>query len=252
MIDLHCHLLPGVDDGAHHLEEALEMCRLAAADGCRVLVATPHLRHEHWANDDRDHLESRWQQLRLAARGIIDVRLGGEIAVSSQSARELEQLPAGNLLTLAGSRYLLLELHHQGLGPDPLELVHELRVEGWQPVLAHPERIPWLARDYRLLDELVDSGAHLQLTAMCVLGRLGGQVRELCSALLEDGLVSFIASDAHGVKRRPPGLSDAFGFVAANWGESEARRIFIDNPTAVLEDRPLPANLAVAESEPSR
>lgn len=245
MIDLHCHLLPGVDDGAHHLEEALEMCRMAAADGCDTIVATPHLRHEHWANDDRAELEARWQQLRQAAAEIIDVRLGGEIAVSSESARELESLPEGNLLTLAGSRYLLLELHHQGLGPDPIELIHELRVAGWQPVIAHPERIPWLARDYDLIDELVECGAHLQLTAMSVLGRLGERVSELCSALLEDGLVSFVASDAHGVRRRPPGLAAAFRFVAANWGEVEARRIFIDNPGAVLDNRPLTAGLTV-------
>ncbi len=239
MIDLHCHILPAVDDGATDLDIALAMCRLAANDGCTAVVATPHLRHELWRNGDRGRLEQLWRQVRDLASGIIDIHLGGEIAVNSESWGEMSHLPEGDLLSLAGSRYLLLEFHPMGIGPDPEELIHELIVGGWWPVIAHPERIPWLAGDLRNLGVLLDLGALAQVTAMSVNNEAGRFAFDSASRMLDAGMVHFIASDAHDTTIRPPGLSRAYRRVAEALGEPYARKILNHNPRAVLENRPL-------------
>lgn len=245
MIDLHSHILPGVDDGAQDLDEAVAMCRQAHRDGCQALVATPHLRHEQWWNGDRGKLEGRFQQLCAAVGDEIELHLGGEIAVSSESCRELEELPHGDLLTLAGSRYLLLELPYHGYGPEPVELVHELVVDGWFPIIAHPERIPWLVEEARLIDRLVEHGATLQLTAKCVTGDYGKHLKQVSCDLLDRGLVHFVASDAHNLRLRSPGLHAAFKTVEKTWGQAAAQQLLVEHPRAVLQDRPLPAPAAL-------
>lgn len=239
-IDIHCHVLPGIDDGARDLEEAVDMCRLAAADGCKALIATPHLRHERWWNDDLERLETLRRAVQEQVGETLQILLGGEIAVNTQSYAELWELPDGRLPTLAGSRYVLLEFDRHGLGPDPLELIHELRIADWFPVVAHPERISWLASDPPLLRECVASGAHLQLTAMSLTGQLGQRLEALSISLIDQDLVAFIASDAHGVGLRPPGLGRAFRLVEARWGREKARRLLIDHPQCILDDEPLP------------
>ena len=246
MIDVHCHLLPGVDDGPRQLEESVEMCRLAAADGCTAMIATPHLRHQSWWNDDHDLLRARLEELRAAVGDSPRIYLGGEIAVHSESLEELEGLPAHGPLPLAGSRYLLLEFDHFGFGPDPLEVVHELVIDGWRPIMAHPERLPWLASDPGLMARLVESGAYLQVTARCLTGALGKPVQKVVAALLDNDLVDFVASDSHGPVRRPPGLGDARRHVAETWGEARARALFAENPEDVLHDRPLRSRHAPA------
>ncbi len=248
MIDLHCHILPGVDDGAVDLDTALAMCRLAAADGCTAMVATPHLRHELWHNGDREHLERLWRLVRDLAGDVIDVHLGGEIAVNSESGGEMSRLPEGGLLSLAGSRYLLLEFHHRAVGPDPEELIHELIVDGWHPVIAHPERIRWLAEDPRYLEVLLELGALAQVTAMSVINLAGRFAFESASRMLEAGMVHFVASDAHDTGYRPPGMSHAFRRVTETLGEPAARALFITNPRAVLENRPLEASPGTDQS----
>lgn len=251
MIDLHCHILPGVDDGATDLDAALAMCRLAAEDGCTAMVATPHLRHELWRNGDREHLERLWRQVRDLASDVIDVHLGGEIAVNSESCSEMSRWREGSLLSLAGSRYLLLEFHHVGMGPDPEELIHELVVDGWKPVIAHPERIRWLASDPRYIEALLELGATTQVTAMSVLNQAGRFAFDAASRMLDAGMVHFVASDAHDTGYRPPGMRRAFRHIAENLGESVARRLFITNPLAVLENRELDGSPASASSVPS-
>jgi protein-tyrosine phosphatase len=239
MVDLHAHLLPGVDDGPQTLEEATEMCRVAADDGIVAVVVTPHQHHDFWPNSDRDALSALFEELRTVTGGTPALALGAEIRVDSEFLHEVDLLPGGSLLPLADSRYLLLEFASYPPGLDPRLLVHELDVAGWKPVLAHPERIPWLAEEPRLLAELVERGALLQLTAMSVTGELGRSEQACCSVLLDDDLAHFVASDAHDAVVRPPRLSRAYAAIAERWGEQRARRLTVDNPKAVLENRPL-------------
>jgi protein-tyrosine phosphatase len=241
MIDLHCHLLPGVDDGAQSLAEAVAMCRLAAGDGCEAMVATPHQRRGEWWNSDRERLAGLAAELQEAVGPGFRVYLGGEIRVDGELLDEVEKLPdGGGVLPLAGSRYLLIEFGPIGTPAESVHLIHELTVAGWRPVIAHPEFIPWLAPDVDLVALLVSRGALTQVTAMSLTGDFGHRPQNDAVALLEAGLVHFVASDSHGVHRRPPGLARAYRTIAGRWGEEAARRLTTDNPRAVVEDRPLP------------
>jgi len=244
MVDLHAHLLPGVDDGAETLDDAVRMCQFAAADGVAAAVATPHQRHEWWPNADRDDLVARFESLLSAVGATLALSLGAEIRMDSELLAEVDLLPDGSLLPLAQSRYLLLEVPPTRVGPDPRAIVHELAIAGWRPVLAHPERVPWLAEEPGSLVELVERGALLQLTAMSVTGAFGRRARECCTFLLDNDLAHFVASDAHDVSKRPPLLSDAFRVIADGWGEARARRLTEDNPRAVLEDRAIQKDVA--------
>lgn len=241
MIDLHCHILPGIDDGAKSFEESVLMCRLAADDGCSGMVATPHQRRGDWWNTDRDHLAALADELQDRVPAGFRVYLGGEIHVDSELLSEVEQLPAGGgILPLAGSSYLLIEFDMDDTARDAIHLVHELVVAGWRPVLAHPELIPWLAADPGLVERLVSLGALTQVTAMSVTGDFGRRPQADSLGLIEAGLAHFLASDSHGLRRRPPGLSRAAQVIAGRWGEETARRLTTDNPRAVVENRPLP------------
>lgn len=245
MIDLHCHILPGIDDGAQTLEDSVALCRLAAADGCEAMVATPHQRRDPWWNDDLDRLRTLAGQVQDRVREEVGegfrVLLGGEIHVDRELLAEVERLPAATVLPLAGSRYLLLELDNWGSPDQAVQVVHETAIAGWRPILAHPELIPWLASDLDLLARLVDLGAAAQVTAMSVTGDFGRRPMQDSLRMIEAGLVHFIASDAHDIRRRPPGLRRACLMIAGRWGDDLARRLTLDNPLAVLEDRPLPA-----------
>lgn len=244
MIDLHCHILPGIDDGPRTLEDALAMCRLAAEDGCRAMVATPHQRRGRWWNSDREAIKTLAKELQAGLGSEIRILVGGEIHVDSELLAEVEKLPDGGILPLAGSRYLLIELDERGRAGEAISLVHELTMAEWIPVLAHPEFIPWLAGDLDLTARLVDLGARVQVTAMSVTGDFGKGPQADTHALIEAGLAHFVASDCHGMQRRPPGLRRAYQTIAGRWGAERARRLVSDNPRAVVQNKPL----AVADS----
>lgn len=240
MFDLHCHLLPGVDDGPADLDESVLMCRMAAADGCEALAATPHQRHPFWWNGDAEELAELRRRLQERVGERPRLLPGAEVRVDDGLLADLDRLPESGVLSLAGSRYVLIEFDRRGGGVDPETLVHELVVGGWRPIIAHPELYPWLMERPDLTRRLVELGATLQVTAMSVTGEFGRWAQSHCHRLLDEGLVHFVASDAHGVDRRPPGLSRAFAALAAGWGEETARSLTSDNPSAVIEDRPLP------------
>ena len=239
MIDLHVHLLPGIDDGPADQADAVAMCRAAAADGVEIAVATPHQRSAMWPNARGADIERRHAELAADVSGVLDVRLGAEIRIDSELVAEVEQIPGSGLLPLAGSRYLLLEPHPMPVGPDLRDLVNELVVAGWRPVIAHPERVAWVAETPGLLADLVRLGAALQVTAMSITGDLGRPNRACCSRLLDADLVHFVGSDGHDLRDRTPRLSIAYDAVRARWGADTADRLFVTNPTAVLDDRPL-------------
>lgn len=249
MIDIHTHVLPGVDDGAGSLLEAAAMCRMAAADGCEALVATPHQRTGTWFNGDPDFLAVLLRELQEEIGERPRLHLGGEIRIDEDLLAELDDLPRSGLIPLAGSRYLLLEFNRDGSGPDPAGLVRTLVEGGWRPILAHPEFIPRLDRNPPLVEELVGMGALLQVTAMSVTGDFGPERQRSTRRYLEAGLAHFVASDSHGSRWRPPGLSRARATIAATWGEELAERLTSHNPRAVIEDRTLST---AAEPVPAR
>lgn len=244
MIDLHLHLLPGVDDGPETLEQSLAMCRQAAAEGCVALVATPHQRRDEWRTDDPAPLQARLDELAARCGAAPRLYLGGEVRVDSELLADLERPGRGGVLTLAGSRYLLLELDPEGIGPDPVELAAELVRRGFAPVVAHPELTPFLWGEEDLIERVVAAGGLLQTTAMSVTGQFGRAVRERVWSLLDADLVHFVASDAHRPDWRPPGLARAHALLAERLGLATAQRLTVANPMAVIENRSLAAEPA--------
>lgn len=247
MIDLHCHVLPEVDDGARNLAESVELCRLAAAEGCTDLVATPHRRRDPWPDLDVSELARRLAEVESAAGGRPRLHLGGEVRVDSDLLRDLGREDRGGVVSLAGSRYLLLELEPSGIGPDPAELVSTLVAAGWRPVIAHPELTPSLVRDSEQIERLAGSGALFQITAASVTGEFGRPVRARVLELVEHGFADFLASDGHRPDWRPTGLARARAEIEQRFGAELARALTVENPAAVLADRPL----AAAEAEAS-
>ncbi len=239
VIDLHTHVLPGIDDGAETLAEAVELCRLAAEDGCTALVATPHRRRDEWHDRPQAELERLLDEVRAAVGERPRLLLGGEVRVDSDLARDLDLPGRGGTLPLAGSRYLLLELEPRGFGPDPAALVAELGAAGWRPIVAHPELTPSLVREPELVDRLAAAGALFQLTAASVAGDFGRLPRERALELLEAGHAHFVASDAHRPDWRPTGLSRARAEIERRFGAELATALTELHPRAVLEDRPI-------------
>ena len=244
MIDIHAHILPGIDDGATSLDEAVAMARAAADAGCEAIFATPHQRHPHWRNENRTGLAALRERLQNAVGDTPRILAGAEIRVDDAFLDDFlgphPAVPGGEILPLGDSRYLLIEFPRDGIGPAPETVVHELVVAGWRPILAHPELLPWLGPDLNRLDDLVKAGATLQITAMSLTGEFGARPRHDADALVSAGLTHFVASDCHGVTRRPPGLARAYHRLAQEWDETLARQLTEGNPRAVLEDRPLP------------
>ncbi len=254
MIDLHCHILPGIDDGPQSFEQAVEMCRMAAAAGCEAMVATPHQRKSDWWNCDRAALAALRRRLQEAVGPAPRILGGGEIRVDLRLLAEILAMredDAHGPLPLAGSRYLLLEFGSEAGLPEAADLVHELSVAGWRPVLAHPEFIHWMAADPPVVAHLVSLGALAQVTAMSLTGDFGRRAQADASRLVEMGLVHFVASDAHDLKRRPPGLMRAWDAIAGRWGEVAARELLADNPRAVVAGLPLPSQVHAGPREPA-
>ncbi len=234
MIDLHSHVLPGLDDGAESLEAAVEIVRAAGADGIRVLAATPHVRDDYPTRPEQ--MEAALAQVRAAAAGLgVELLPGGELALDALARLDEDSL---RRFGLGGNpRYLLVETPYYGWRIDLGETLFGLRTRGLTPVLAHPERNSEVQANPDLLAPVVAGGTLVQLTASSVDGRLGRRPRDAARALLDLGLAHMVASDAHAPTVRAIGMRAA---CAAIGDEALARWLTEDVPRAVVEDAALP------------
>ncbi len=234
MIDIHCHILPAIDDGPADLQETLEMLRIAAGDGITHIVATPHYRHGEYptALDIKVKIELVQKEM---GKSSFNVKLleGADIRLTYELKEGIEK---NEIPTINSSRYFLLEL--PDLIPPHLDgFLFETRVKGFVPVITHPERNHSLISFPEKIGALRNAGALFQLTAMSVTGKLGRQIKKFTEHLLKRGYVDFIATDAHSTRGRPPLLSKAYRETAGILDKTWADRIFIDNPKAVIENR---------------
>ena len=236
MIDLHSHILPGVDDGPVTIEESLEIARRAAAEGVRVIAATPHVRDDYPTSPETMERLVGEVKAALQESGIaLDVRPGGEVALDW-----VERLPTEELrrFGLGGNPdYLLVEFPYYAWPLTLLELVIGLRARGITPVVAHPERNAEVQADPARMRPLVEAGALVQLTAASVDGRLGHDAAHASRSLIRSGLAHLIASDAHSAEVRAAGLDAAARAV----GDAPlARWLTVDVPGAVVGGTPIP------------
>lgn len=249
MIDLHNHLLPGIDDGAKKVEETLEFLRIARRDGVQVVVATPHMKPGVYDNS-REEILQRVSMVREAARGDeaegVELLPGAEVYFTADLATRAR---AGLLMTLGNrGRYLLLELPYQQVPMHVDDSIFQLRLQGITPLMAHPERVAYYLEDIERVAASVRLGALTQVTANSLTGRFGDKTRNFARAMLERNLIHVLASDSHDVRYRPPILSEGFKAAAAVLGETRARRLVLDIPRSILDGKdveieaaPLPA-----------
>lgn len=224
MIDIHSHLLPGLDDGAQSEQETIELARNAVADGIHTVIATPHHANGHFLNNKQKVLEAVEACNALLKRhGIpLTVLPGQEIRIHDQWLDEWAQ---DQLLDLASSGYVLMEFPFSHMPSYTLDLIHELAIRGWKPVIAHPERNRELAGEPEKLLDLIDSGALVQVTSHSVMGTFGRTVQKLSLDWIARRMVHLIASDAHHAVKRPFALREAYRIIEHKVGRSLAEEL---------------------------
>lgn len=237
MIDLHCHILPGLDDGPADIEQALAMCRMAAQDGITHVVATPHLGPIAY-NVEASSIPTAVTLLQEALNKEniqLEIICGAEVNLAYdlvESARKKE-LPFINHT----GRYFSLELNEAQVSQGLEKMIFELKLMGITPIVTHPERTNSGGRDWSWLARLLELGCLSQITAMSLTGDFGKPLRKSCEELLEQKLVHFVATDAHSPDWRPPLLSAARSRLEELAGLETADNLLVNWPRAVLEGR---------------
>jgi protein-tyrosine phosphatase len=236
MIDIHCHPLPSVDDGAKTLEEAVEMCRMAASDGTTHLVATPHCNYDYPFHPEVN--QEKLRELQAAVGEMPKLLLGCDFHLSYDNINQI--IKDRGSFTINHSRYVLVEFDDHFIPENMDHVFYDLQVAGLVPILTHPERNPVLHRKPEMVYQWVTRGCLVQITAQSLTGNFGSTAQRLSEMWLARNLVHFFASDAHNTTRRPPLLSLCYDRIAADKGKDEAERLLLCNPGAVIEDKPLP------------
>lgn len=239
MVDLHHHLLFGVDDGAQDLRASVAMVEMAVNDGVTHIVATPHANSEYRYH--RASHAARLQAIRNALPPAIASRitlgLGCDFHLDYENTEAIREDKAR--FQINDGPYLLIELSDHAIPQRVDELLYELRVLGLVPILTHPERNATLQRSRTRLRTWIEADLLVQITAGSVTGTFGKKAQRVAWELLENRWVTFVSSDAHNLERRSPRLSEAYAAVAKRLGDDTADRLFTTNPLAVFEGRAL-------------
>lgn len=244
-VDIHTHILPGIDDGAADIEASIGMLDIASLeDKESCIIATPHYICGSLQNG-AEKVAGKLEELKTVAsdRGLkLDLRRGCEIFLSTEVPELLE---SGEISTLAGSSYVLVELPMMSIPEYTADVLYKLQLKGYNPIIAHPERYRDVIADPNCLLEYLQRGIHFQINASSLKGLYGKQIRETALVLLKHNMVHFVASDAHTCRSRSPKLSKAYGIVCSEVGLDIAERLFCRNGLAVLENRKLEADEAL-------
>lgn len=228
MIDIHCHILPGVDDGPKDFQESVLMARHALKDGIHTIVATPHALGGSFSNpnekieNDVEALKSRFKSLKIE----LTLYPGAEIHISPGMAKKV--ISGETMFIDRSKKYILIEFPFQTVPPAFAEELFKLKVSGITPIIAHPERNRMICRDFQLLYEIVKIGCITQINSTSITGGFGEDIMMCAQNLIKLGLAHIIASDAHSAIARPPALSDAIE-VAANILKSRKKALEMVN-----------------------
>jgi protein-tyrosine phosphatase len=241
LVDIHNHILPGLDDGAQSMEEAILLAADAVANGVTHIIATPHHLNRNYMNSSLEVKEAAATLYRELSRKNIPVKIlpGQEIHLTANILEELDN----NLLTLANSgKYILIELPNNHIPSYTLEFFYQIQLKGYIPIIAHPERNSVLRRNKQLLYEFVCKGALIQITASSLIGVNGRSLKKYTNLLIKHNLVHFISSDAHHYLKRPFLLNKANNYIKKNFS-LDLVTYYIENAKHVIfgtEFLPLP------------
>jgi protein-tyrosine phosphatase len=242
MVDIHCHIIPEVDDGAPSWDVAVEMCQMAFHDGIEHIVATPHADFQYAY--DRQALAARLERLQQLAGGLPRLTLGCDFHLSYDNLEDAFAHP--QRYTIGDTGYLLVEFSDYSIPQQITGALLRLIEMGITPVITHPERNPLLQHDVDRLLQWIDDGCLVQITANSLTGYWGEQARRSARALLQQQAVHVLATDAHDNRRRVPILSAARNAVALWHGEERARALVEDNPRAIISGEKVRASSARA------
>lgn len=228
--DIHCHIIPFVDDGANDMDEAIKMLKMEYAEGVRTIIATPHFRKKMFETP-REEIIKQFLRLREAAKEIgIQMHLGCELHSNMDIASLLREKKVSSM---AGSRYVLLEFSGSAESKYIRERTYSLISSGYRPILAHVERIEKLRKDLGLIEDLIDMGARIQVNAESITGDFS--TRRFCKKLMKNDFLHFVGTDCHGSSYRVPKMKDAYNYVVKKFGEDYANEIFIENPQRIIK-----------------
>jgi protein-tyrosine phosphatase len=236
MIDIHCHILHGLDDGAESFEISCAMAEMAIQDGVTHIIGTPHASSSYafvpeLVRQRRDEIQARFE-------GRLAFATGCDFHMSFENLQEIRQNAAR--FTLNQKNYLLVEFADYSIPPSLDQALHQLQLAGLRPIITHPERNPLIRAQPERLFAWLRQGCYAQITAQSLLGKWGQGAQERAEEWLDVGAVHFVASDAHNVTSRPLRLKETYDLIAKTRGEKVARSVLVDNPFAAFEGRSLP------------
>ena len=240
MIDVHSHILPGLDDGPKCMEQALEMCAIAKADGIELIVATPHMLNGLYELEREDVLAGVKELSQACREKHIDIAIlpGADVRVADDLER---MLACGKAMTVADQRqHLMLELPEETVPAELTGLLFELQLTGICPVISHPERNYAIQEDLNLLRKLAEAGSLTQITAGALTGQFGSTAQRCSRKIVQAGLGHLLASDAHDSKRRKPVLSQAYKVVEELMGSEEAQQMAHGRAALMIEGKYVP------------
>jgi protein-tyrosine phosphatase len=236
MIDIHCHILPDLDDGSESIEMSVEMGEMAIADGITHVIGTPHAHPKYpfipeLVMKRRDEVQAHFE-------GRLTIATGCDFHLSYENLQEIRHFPTR--YTLNQKKYLLVEFADYSIPPSMDQTLHELHLSGIFPIITHPERNPLIRSKPERLYRWLRQGCYAQVTAGSLAGRFGKPAQEAAEEWLGLNAVHFLASDAHNVSSRPLRLKETYDHVAKTRGADVAQALLVDNPLAAFEGKPLP------------
>ncbi|MDC7294847.1 protein-tyrosine-phosphatase [Butyrivibrio sp. DSM 10294] len=234
-IDIHCHIMPGVDDGSPDIDTSLQMLKIAEKNGITRVILTPHHKPMHHNVSPQHNVVYRDRLQKMADDNGINIKLysGNEIYYSDETQADLEN---GRICSLADSDYVLVEFHPT----NPYKAIHnalyQVQGAGFIPIVAHVERYSDVVSHPAYVDDLIDMGCLIQVNANSVMGKYGFGISHFTKKLIKNGLVHFVATDAHDTGRRAPELLECRKYVERKFGKGCADRLFYDNPMSVISN----------------
>lgn len=235
MIDIHCHILPEVDDGSKSLEESIEMAKIAQYEGIKKIVNTSHYHHDfkfkkgielkNVLNDFNEKLKDQNID--------IEVVLGNELFYTEDLIGKLEEL---DFYSLNDSRYVLIEFSPSNFPKNLTDIVYEMKLRKYIPILAHVERYPKIQENPNIIYDCINEGALIQINASSLIGKNGSEAEKTSNILMDNSMVHFIATDAHSSTKRRPLLKEAYNYVEDKYGKDISKKLFIENQECVLNN----------------
>jgi len=248
MVDLHCHILPGLDDGPATMEESVAMAESAIADGITHLVATPHSSDEYFF--DFAHVRQLRDELQAKVGNRLKIVTGCDFHLNPENLGALRKDPRQYCINQRD--FLLVEFNEYSIPPAMDRTLHEIQLAGVQPVITHPERNGILRANPERLKKWVRQGCFAQVTGGALTGGFGAGAQQDALRWVGEGLIHFVASDAHNTRSRPLRLQPAYDVIVDRFGQEKARSLFLDNPLAAFEGRELPHVPEIQETPPPK